>query len=152
MRRADNPFLSLERAGVNGVEGAGEAGKPFSCTNYNHMVIIYLMRITFHTSKSGRSYFEDWLESVFPSDRASILAVFDDIRQYGFKAMGCQFRQLEGKLWEIKIRTAGGGWRFFYVMLSLDEMYVLHWYKKKGQRAPKHELEVARRRLKEVLR
>ncbi len=85
-------------------------------------------------------------------DRAGILAVFEDVQLHGFDALGCQFRHIEAKLWEMKIRTIAGAWRFFYVMLSPDELYVHHSYKKQGQRAPKHELEVARKRLKEILK
>ena len=110
------------------------------------------MKIDFHCSNSGRSYFEDFLDDLPKGDRSAILAVFEDIQRYGFNALGCQFRQIEGKLWEIKIRTAGGGWRFFYVTLAPEHMYVLHSYKKQGQKAPAHELAVARKRLKEVLR
>jgi len=110
------------------------------------------VKISFFESRSGRSYFEDFLDDLHRNDRAAILAVFADIQEHGLNAIGCQFRQLEGKLWEIKIRTAGGGWRFFYVMLAPDHMHVLHSYKKQGQKAPKHELEVARKRLKETSR
>ncbi len=110
------------------------------------------MRIQFHLSASGRSYIEDFLKNLMPRDRAEILAVFSDIREHGLAAVGCQFRQIEGKLWEIKIRTPGGGWRFFYAMLESDLMHVLHAYKKQGQKAPIRELEVAKKRLKEVLK
>jgi phage-related protein len=109
------------------------------------------MQIEFHKAASGRSYIENFLKDLTASDRATVLAVFADIRKYGFSAVGCEFRQLEGKLWKIKIRTASGGYRFFYVKLSSDEMYVLHAYKKQGQKAPKRELEIARKRLKESL-
>ncbi len=110
------------------------------------------MHIEFHQAKSGRSYFESFLDDLPIQDSAAILAVFEDIKTHGFNALGCQFRQIDGKLWEIKIRTSGGGWRFFYVTLAPDLIYVLHSYKKQGQKAPKHELDVARKRLKEVLR
>lgn len=110
------------------------------------------MRVEFHQSGSGRSYIEDFLKGLPLRDRAEILAVFSDIRVHGHGALGCEFRQIEGKLWEIKIRTQGGGWRFFYVMLEPDLLYVLHAYRKQGQKAPRHELEVARKRLKEVLK
>ena len=109
------------------------------------------MRILFHSSSSGRSYIEAFLKEQNPHDRATILAVFADVRDFGLSAIGCEFRQIEGKLWEIKIRTAGGGYRFFYVMLASDLMHVLHAYRKQGQKAPKQELEIARKRLKEVL-
>jgi phage-related protein len=110
------------------------------------------VKIEFHRSGSGRSYFEDFLKEFPKSDRAAILAVFQDIQTHGFNALGCEFRQIEGKLWEIKIRTSGGAWRFFYVTLSQNLIYVLHSYKKQGQKAPVRELEVARKRLKEVLK
>ena len=94
---------------------------------------------------------EDFLKDLSNDDRATILAVFKDIRQFGFSCMGCQFRQIEGKLWEIKIQAASGGYRFFYVMVSNREMYVLHSYRKKTQKAPIREIEIARRRCAEVL-
>ena len=80
-----------------------------------------------------------------------MLAVFADIQEYGLDAKGCQFRQIEGKLWEIKIRALAGGYRFFYVMLAAGHIHVLHSYQKRGQKTPRKELEVARTRLKEVL-
>ena len=110
------------------------------------------MKIEFLASSSGRSYFEDFLKDLALIDKVSILAIFEEIRKFGFNAIGCQFRQLEGKLWEIKIKTKGGGWRFFYVTLGQDHIFVLHQYKKQGQKAPKKELDVARKRLKEFLR
>lgn len=110
------------------------------------------MKIDFHKSRSERSYFEDFLDDLSRQDRAEILATFVDIERYGFNAIGCQFRQIDGKLWEIKIRTSGGGWRFFYVTLAPNHIHVLHAYKKQGQKAPRHEIEVARKRMKEVLK
>lgn len=109
------------------------------------------MRIEFHQSRSGRSYFEDFLDDLPKRDRSDILAMFEDIRKHGLKAIGCQFRQIDGKLWEIKVRTSGGGWRFFYITLAADFIHVLHPYKKQGQKAPPREIEVARKRMKEVL-
>ncbi len=110
------------------------------------------MRIDFHCSNSGRSYIEDFINDLPKSDRASILAAFADIKIHGFSAIGCQFRQIDGKLWEIKMRTSGGGWRFFYVTLAPDHIYVLHSYKKQSQKAPQNEVNVARKRMKEVLK
>jgi len=52
---------------------------------------------------------------------------------------------------EIKIRTQGGGYRFFYITLKKDTMVLLHAYKKQSQKAPKNEIEIALKRLKEVL-
>ena len=109
------------------------------------------MRLIFFGSTFGRSYIDDFLSRLSLGDRATILAVFEDVEQHGFSAVGCQFRQIEGKLWEIKIKAPTGGYRIFYVLISSSEMLCLHAYRKQGQKAPKKELEVARKRLKEVL-
>ena len=61
-----------------------------------------IVKITFAAATSGRSYFEKFIESLSVHDRAVILAVFQDIEDYGFDARGCGFKQIEGKLWEIK--------------------------------------------------
>lgn len=109
-------------------------------------------KIFFAVSASGRSYFEKFLEDVSVKDKAIILAVFKDIEYHGFKAKGCDFRQIEGKLWEIKIKCHSGGFRFFYFHHSQESLCVLHSYKKQGQKAPLNELRVARKRLKEILK
>ena len=109
------------------------------------------MKVTFAAAASGRSYFEKLLHGLSAQDRAAILAVFQDIEDYGLGAKGAEFRQIEGKLWEIKMRAPGGGYRFFYVLVSAGHMHVLHGYKKQGQKAPVKELKLARRRLREVL-
>ena len=109
------------------------------------------MRVTFAAAASGRSYFEKFIQGLSVQDRAVILAVFQDIQDYGFDAKGCEFRQIDGKLWEIKIRAPTGGYRFFYVTVATDHIRVLHSYKKQGQKAPIKELEVARKRLRKVL-
>ena len=109
------------------------------------------MTATFAAGASGRSYFEKFIQGLSIQDRAVILAVFKDVQDYGFDAKGCDFRQIEGKLWEIKIRARAGGYRFFYATVAPGHIHVLHAYKKQGQKAPIKELEVARKRLREIL-
>ncbi len=109
------------------------------------------MKVSFFSSYSGRCYVEDFIDDLVVGDKAAVIAVLKDVETYGLSAVGCQFRQIEGKLWEIKIEAPQGGYRIFYVMISSVEMMCLHAYKKQGQKAPKKELEVARKRLKEVL-
>lgn len=111
-----------------------------------------IMKIDFYVSNSGRSYIEILLNKLNIEDRASIVAVFTEIQHYGFSAVGCQFRHIEGKLWEIKIRAKNGSYRFFYAMRTKDNMVLLHAYKKRSLKAPKKEMKIARKRLKEVLK
>ena len=56
-------------------------------------------------------------------------------------------RQLEGKLWEIRI----GRHRVAYVIVTGPEMVLLHAFKKQGRRTAQRDLDLALRRAKEVL-
>ena len=133
------PFFSTDQAGISLYY--------LSSADYHTIV-----EVTFAAAASGRTYFDKFMEGLSAQDQAAILAVFSDIQTCGLDAKGCEFRQIEGKLWEIKIRAPTGGYRFFYVMLSAGHIHVLHSYQKQGERTPMKGLAVARRRLKEVLR
>lgn len=83
-------------------------------------------------------------------DRARLVEALEMVEQHGFQAPRIDFRQLRGKLWEIKIK-ARLSHRIFYVAVDGDEIVLLHAYEKKSQKAPPNEIELAERRMKEVL-
>ena len=65
------------------------------------------MKVTFFTTASGRSPVLDYIREVSRPERARVLEAFDQIERYGFDAVRVQFRQIEGKLWEIRVRLIG---------------------------------------------
>lgn len=105
------------------------------------------MKITFYTTTSGRSPVLDYIKKLSDMERARLLEGLNQIECYDFDAIKPRFRQIEGKLWEIKITAH----RIFYVLIERWEMVLLHAYRKQGQRLPLKEREVAIRRMKEVL-
>ncbi|MBI2091736.1 MAG: type II toxin-antitoxin system RelE/ParE family toxin [Deltaproteobacteria bacterium] len=105
------------------------------------------MKITFYQTSSGRSPVLDYVRSLQNAERAHILAVLSDIEQFGFETNRATFRQIDGKLWEIKISHN----RIFYVIVEHGEMVLLHAYKKQNQKLPLRERDVAIKRMKEVL-
>jgi phage-related protein len=105
------------------------------------------VKVSFLRTASGRSPVLDYIQGLDKAERARVLAALDQIERYGFDAVRMQFRQIEGKLWEIKITMH----RVFYVVIEQGEMVLLHAYKKQGQRMPLREREVARKRMKELL-
>lgn len=74
-----------------------------------------------------------------------------DIERNNFNATRCEFRQIDGKLWEIKIKLPNTGYRIFYTIIEINLMILLHSYKKQSQKAPKNELEIAFKRLKDII-
>lgn len=105
------------------------------------------MKITFFESTSGRLPVLSYIKKLPKKERASILQALDEVEKYGFDATKVRFRQIEGKLWELKISAH----RVFYVILSVEEMVLLHAYKKQGQKLPLKERKIAIKRMKETL-
>lgn len=109
------------------------------------------MDVVLYGTSSGRSPVTKFIDEQPLRDQAIIIAVIIGIEQDGLQGKGATFRQLDGKLWEIKIKVPSGGYRLLYVMLSANSMMLLHAFKKKTQKTPLNELAVARKRLAEVL-
>ena len=109
------------------------------------------MVVEFYETASGRSPVEDFIASLPKADRARFADVFEGVEKYGLDCPRAQFRQLRGKLWEIKFTSKGGGYRIAYVMLSGETMVWLHVFRKQTQKTPVGELEIAEKRMKEVL-
>jgi len=59
-------------------------------------------------------------------------------------------KSLKGDLWEIRAKGKEGIARAFYATVVNNQIIILHSFIKKSQKTPKHELDLARKRLKEV--
>ncbi len=51
---------------------------------------------------------------------------------------------------ELRVRDAAGIYRAFYAVQSERGLIVLHAFEKRTQKTPKHEIEVGRKRLREM--
>ena len=107
--------------------------------------------INYWRNPSGKAPVEKYIDDIDnKEERAEILATLKGIQQHGTDAVGVEFRQIEGKLWELKIKTHGNQHRIFYVVLKGNEMFLLHAYLKKTQRAPVNEIMTAKQRMKQL--
>ncbi|HXK29186.1 MAG TPA: type II toxin-antitoxin system RelE/ParE family toxin [Candidatus Binatia bacterium] len=88
-----------------------------------------------------------YIQGLATPERARVFDGLDQIEQHGFNAIRVQFRQIEGKLWEIKVSSQ----RILYVVIERNEMVLLHAYKKQGQKLPIKERDIAVKRMKELL-
>jgi len=90
----------------------------------------------------------EYLKSLPDEERATVAGALFRIQERGLDEASVTRRQIQGKLWELKITQH----RLFYVLILGPEMIVLHAYKKQSQKAPKKEVKVARRGMEVVLR
>jgi phage-related protein len=87
-----------------------------------------------------------------PADmRARLARLAAVIEQVGFEALPADsVKHLDKKLWELRITGWDGISRAIYVTASGRRMVILRVCSKKTQKTPRHELELARQRAKEV--
>lgn len=109
------------------------------------------MEIVFYRTPRGREPVREYLTGLPLEDRAAAADVLDAIRNHGFKAPGVRFKSIREKLWEFSVE-ARASHRVFCVVVTGPLMVLLHAYKKRGQKAPVREIEIATDRMKEVLR
>ena len=111
------------------------------------------MKVSYYKKRNNKEVVKDFINKLQKKDKQKIFDCLDDIEGSDNldKVKGAIFRQLKKKLWEIKIKTSGGGFRIFYVMLGSDLMVLLHAYKKQSQKAPQKELDIATKRMNEIL-
>lgn len=110
------------------------------------------LSINYWRNPSGKAPVEKYIDAIDnKEERAEIFATLKGVQQYGTDAVGVDFRQIEGKLWELKIRTHGSQHRIFYVVLQGNEMFLLHAYLKKTPKAPVNEIMIAKQRMKQLM-
>ena len=114
--------------------------------------IIMQMKIYLYETEAGNSPIKKFIDKLAKDDQARFIEVFDAIEEHGFAATRVTFKPIEGKLWEIKFKSPRAGYRVLYVLLEQDMMVWLHAFSKKTQKTPLTELNIARKRLKEVLK
>ena len=90
---------------------------------------------------------EECLNDLPKPQRAEVDAILEDLNDFGLKAPLVSMRQIQGKLWELRTSKI----RIFYVMVGSNTMVLLHAYKKRSQKAPRHEIETALRRMRDLL-
>jgi len=109
------------------------------------------MKIITYKTSSDKDPVRKFIQSLDKKVRAKVLGCLKKVELYGVNSTYANFRQIKGKLWEIKIKISEGGYRLFYFMLDRDLMILLHVYKKESQKAPQKELKIAFKRMYEVL-
>ena len=109
------------------------------------------MKILFYTNTRGQSPIHKAIKKLQAKDRLRIFACLKSIEELGLDCPRVQFRQIKRKLWEIKIKTTNNNYRIFYITIKQSIMILLHIYNKHSQKAPKKEIEIATKRMLEVL-
>jgi len=106
------------------------------------------IKVRFYRSPSGNEPVRDWIKSLPPQER---LTVGTDIKtvEFGWPVGLPVCRSLGDGLWEVRSRLNNRiGRVIFYI--SDGSMWLLHGFIKKQQKTPAADLDIARKRKKEI--
>jgi len=108
------------------------------------------MNIVYYKTSSGKMPVREYIHSLPKPDIETITADFEIIRDRGILSGIITTRKLKGKLWEIKTGTRNQQ-RIFYCLVCDDGIVLLHACKKQKEGAQQGDVELAYKRMKEVL-
>ena len=98
-----------------------------------------------YMTSGGKNLIKEYIDSLPQKERLAIYDARNEIRENGLPAfVKLNTRQLQGKLWEIKISQT----RIMYVIVSFDAVFFLNICKKQKGKAEKVELDKAIHRAK----
>ncbi|WP_299408282.1 type II toxin-antitoxin system RelE/ParE family toxin [Acaryochloris sp. IP29b_bin.148] len=101
-------------------------------------------------------YYSEAIESEVLALPAGLLARYlrltDLMLEFGPNLGMPHTRSMGDRLFELRVKSKEGIARVFYCTLVGEKIVMLHGFVKKTQKTPNRELQIARRRLKEVLK
>lgn len=106
-----------------------------------------MVTVSFYVDADGEKPVAEFMRSLPAGERAKVAEALWRIHSYGLTRSSVTTRQIKAKLWEIKVSAQ----RAFYVMVTGDELVVLHAYTKKSRKAPAGDIDIATKRMNEIL-
>lgn len=108
-------------------------------------------KVTYYISPSGDNSVSDFLDTLEQNSQSKILRVLHNIQEYGLDSVIPHIKKLSGtRFWEIRI-LGHNSIRVIYVVPAKFQILVLHGFKKKTQKTPLKELEIASKRYHEYI-
>src|SRR4030042_4042109 len=110
-----------------------------------------MWKIVFYRKDSLEEPVRNFIVNLPTKERAKVAQEIENIRSEGIY-LGLPFvKKLSGKeykgLWELRVRFGSDYVRIIYFLHTEKTFVLLHGFKKKTNRAPKRELETAKRRM-----
>jgi phage-related protein len=89
----------------------------------------------------------DFIEKLPVAEQAKIWNSLRLLKEFGTNLSMPHARQMKGRLWRLR----PGGVRLFYFVYSEQQFVILHGYRKQSQKASQREMEIAMRRMQEIM-
>jgi phage-related protein len=108
-------------------------------------------KIVAYQDEQTRQPVNDFIASLPQKDQARIYWTLDLLREFGLDLKTPYARPVHGKLWELRVQSGRDIYRILYFAHTGQRFVLLHGFRKKTQKTPRNELDIAERRLNDVL-
>lgn len=103
--------------------------------------------IVFYKDHRGKCPPLEFIEELPVMEQAKIRNALRLLQEFGTNLSMPHAKPIQGKLWELR----PGGIRLFYFAYIEQQFVILHGYRKQSQKAPGGEIEIALRRIQELM-
>ncbi|MEN6623718.1 MAG: type II toxin-antitoxin system RelE/ParE family toxin [Smithella sp.] len=103
--------------------------------------------IVFYKDHRGKCPPLEFIEDLPVLEQAKIRNALRLLQEFGTNLSMPHAKPIQGKLWELR----PGGIRLFYFAYIEQQFVILHGYRKQSQKAPGGEIEIALRRMQELM-
>jgi phage-related protein len=103
--------------------------------------------VVFYVEDNGAEPVREFLGSLDRRTQARFDWSIEQLRVRNVLAREPLVRHLEGKIWELRRESQTNIYRLLYAFMSGRRLLFLHGFQKKAQKTPRHEIEIAQRRL-----
>ena len=105
--------------------------------------------IVFYVDGSGNEPVREFLAGLDAKTRARFTWSIEQLRVRNVQAREPLVRHLEGKIWELREESQTNIYRLLYFFFAGRKIVFVHAFRKKTQKTPRREIEVALTRLTE---
>jgi phage-related protein len=103
--------------------------------------------IVFYKDRHGKCPPLEFIEELPMMEQAKIRNALRLLHEFGTNLSMPHAKRIQGKLWELR----PGGIRLFYFVYIEQQFVILHGYRKQSQKTPSGEIEIALRRMQELM-
>lgn len=97
-----------------------------------------------YTKTNGESPVRNYLDSLYPKDRAKVLRTIGLLENFGMGLPGPHKDYLEDGIYELRTKLSSNIYRVTFFHYQARELVLLHGFTKKTQKTPKREIEKAK--------
>ncbi|MBI2611327.1 type II toxin-antitoxin system RelE/ParE family toxin [Candidatus Gottesmanbacteria bacterium] len=106
-------------------------------------------KIEYYSTSSGSEPIQEFIDNLEETIKSHVYNTFELLAEFGpFLRMPHTKKIIGTPLWELRI-LGQSSLRFFYIAIVQKSFLILHGFKKKTQKTPKKEIDIALKRLKE---